>query len=381
MNLLTLEHYLAVGAIMFCIGLIGFMTRRNLIVIFLCTELMFQAVAINLIAFGAFHNNLAGQAFVIFVLVIAASEASLALGLVILLFREKNTLDADAWRTPESARISYRILRLSPAATPGPVKKKRQSATNNRRLPMGHSLGRAKLLADPIAAPDRCGDRRPFRREMAEGPLALAHLAWRVGCQAAVMGALTLLFQSLGLSHHEPAPGGEKQAAAHESQGISYTKPLFNWIEVGKKPTETTHTPHGIAEDQNKNPSAYFLAEAAFFFDPLTVVMLCVVCGIGFFITVFAAGYMKGEKGYFRFFAYLGLFIFMMTCLVMGNNLIMLYLGWEGVGLSSYLLIGYYYEKPSAREAAKKAFLVNRIGDFGFRHRHRCSAYLLPSAP
>jgi NADH-quinone oxidoreductase subunit K len=98
MGLPTLEHYLAVGAIMFSIGLIGFMTRRNLIVIFLCTELMFQAVAINLIAFGAFHHNLAGQAFVIFVLVIAAAEASLALGLVVLLFREKNTLDADAWK-------------------------------------------------------------------------------------------------------------------------------------------------------------------------------------------------------------------------------------------------------------------------------------------
>ncbi|HET6249391.1 MAG TPA: NADH-quinone oxidoreductase subunit NuoK [Tepidisphaeraceae bacterium] len=98
MTVLQLEHYLAVGAIMFCIGLVGFMTRRNLIVVFLCTELMFQGVAINLIAFSAFHQNLGGQAFVIFVLVIAASEASLALGLVILLFREKNTLDADAWR-------------------------------------------------------------------------------------------------------------------------------------------------------------------------------------------------------------------------------------------------------------------------------------------
>ncbi len=94
--------------------------------------------------------------------------------------------------------------------------------------------------------------------------------------------------------------------------------------------------------------------------------MLCVVTGIGFLITVFSAGYMKGEEGYFRFFAYLGLFIFSMTCLVMGNNFIMLYLGWEGVGLCSYLLIGYYYEQPSAVEAAKKAFLVNRIGDFGF---------------
>ena len=83
---------------MFCIGLIGFMTRRNMIVMFLCTELMFQGVAINLIAFGTFHDNFAGQAFVIYVLVIAAAEASLALGLVVLLFRERNTLDADAWR-------------------------------------------------------------------------------------------------------------------------------------------------------------------------------------------------------------------------------------------------------------------------------------------
>ncbi len=98
MTEIALQHYLAVGAIMFCIGLIGFMTRRNLIVMFLCTELMFQGVAINLIAFGHFHENLAGQAFVIFVLVIAAAEASLALGLVILLFRQRNTLDADAWR-------------------------------------------------------------------------------------------------------------------------------------------------------------------------------------------------------------------------------------------------------------------------------------------
>ena len=109
-----------------------------------------------------------------------------------------------------------------------------------------------------------------------------------------------------------------------------------------------------------------FSAKAGFFFDPLTAIMLCVVTGVGFFITVFAAGYMKGETGYWRFFAYLGLFIFAMTNLVMGSNLIMLYLGWEGVGLCSYLLIGYYYEKPAAREAAKKAFLVNRVGDFGF---------------
>jgi NADH-quinone oxidoreductase subunit K len=98
MNQTALQYYLAVGAIIFAIGLIGFMVRRNLIVMFLCTELMFQGVAINLIAFGRYHANLEGQAFVMYLLVIAASEASLALGLVVLLFRRKSTLDADAWR-------------------------------------------------------------------------------------------------------------------------------------------------------------------------------------------------------------------------------------------------------------------------------------------
>lgn len=93
-----LQHFLLIGGILFAIGLIGFVTRRNLIVMFLCTELMFQGVVINLVAFGAYHGNLSGQAFTIFVLVIAAAEASLALGLIVLLFRQRATLDADAWR-------------------------------------------------------------------------------------------------------------------------------------------------------------------------------------------------------------------------------------------------------------------------------------------
>jgi NADH-quinone oxidoreductase subunit L len=109
-----------------------------------------------------------------------------------------------------------------------------------------------------------------------------------------------------------------------------------------------------------------FVAQAGAWLDTLSVTMLCVVTGIGFLIMLFSRGYMAGEEGYYRFFAYLGLFIFAMTVLVMANNFVMLYLGWEGVGLCSYLLIGYYYQKPSAREAAKKAFLVNRVGDFGF---------------
>lgn len=93
----TLFHYLVVSAILFTLGLIGFLTRRNLIIMFLCTELMFQAAGIALIAFGRYHMNQTGDVFVIFVLTIAAAEAALALALVVLLFRRRETLDASAW--------------------------------------------------------------------------------------------------------------------------------------------------------------------------------------------------------------------------------------------------------------------------------------------
>jgi NADH-quinone oxidoreductase subunit K len=94
----TLYHYLFVACAMFVLGLIGFLTRRNLIVMFLCTELMFQAAGIALIAFSRFHLNHTGEVFVIFVLTVAAAEAALALALVVLLFRRKETLDASAWK-------------------------------------------------------------------------------------------------------------------------------------------------------------------------------------------------------------------------------------------------------------------------------------------
>jgi NADH-quinone oxidoreductase subunit L len=109
-----------------------------------------------------------------------------------------------------------------------------------------------------------------------------------------------------------------------------------------------------------------FASDFAFSIDPLTIVMLLVVTGIGSLIFIYAAGYMHGDPGYYRFFAYFCLFILAMSLLVLADNLVLLYLGWEGVGLASYLLIGYYYRKPSAVAAAKKAFIVNRIGDFGF---------------
>ena len=93
----ALAHFLLTGAVLFVLGLIGFITRRNLIVMFLCTEMMFQGVAVTLVAFSRYHGHVTGQTFVIFVLTIAAAEASLALGLIVLLFRGKPTLDAGAW--------------------------------------------------------------------------------------------------------------------------------------------------------------------------------------------------------------------------------------------------------------------------------------------
>jgi NADH-quinone oxidoreductase subunit L len=100
--------------------------------------------------------------------------------------------------------------------------------------------------------------------------------------------------------------------------------------------------------------------------DQLTVVMLMVVTGVGFLIHIYSTGYMGHESGYYRFFSYLNLFMFFMLILVLAANYALLFVGWEGVGLCSYLLIGFYFLKKSASDAGKKAFIVNRIGDFGF---------------
>ncbi|MFC2157296.1 NADH-quinone oxidoreductase subunit L [Acidobacteriota bacterium] len=120
-------------------------------------------------------------------------------------------------------------------------------------------------------------------------------------------------------------------------------KNLFSWIKSGS-----------------------FNADMSFQFDPLTAVMVLVVSGVGFLIHVYSVGYMSEDKGYTRFFTYLNLFTFSMLVLVMASNLVLMFVGWEGVGLCSFLLIGFWYEKHSAANAGKKAFIVNRIGDAGF---------------
>jgi NADH-quinone oxidoreductase subunit L len=125
--------------------------------------------------------------------------------------------------------------------------------------------------------------------------------------------------------------------------GETFSAPLFTWIVAGG-----------------------FETSVAAFVDPLTAVMLLVVTGVGFLIHVYSIGYMHDDPGYARYFAYLNLFVFSMTMLVLAGNFLLLYVFWEAVGLCSYLLIGFWYTRKSAADAGKKAFIVNRVGDFGF---------------
>jgi NADH-quinone oxidoreductase subunit L len=109
-----------------------------------------------------------------------------------------------------------------------------------------------------------------------------------------------------------------------------------------------------------------FQADFGFYLDQLSLVMLLVVTGVGFLILIYSVGYMWEEGGFYRFFAYLNLFMFFMLTLILASNYLLMFVGWEGVGLASYLLIGFWFTKDSAASAGKKAFIVNRIGDFGF---------------
>jgi NADH-quinone oxidoreductase subunit L len=128
-----------------------------------------------------------------------------------------------------------------------------------------------------------------------------------------------------------------------DSTSLPYVENLGTWISAGA-----------------------FHADFTLQLDHLTMIMLLVVTGVGFLIHIYSAGYMAHEEGYWRFFAYLNLFMFFMLTLVLSENFLLMFVGWEGVGLASYLLIGFYFLRDSAANAGKKAFVVNRIGDFGF---------------
>src|ERR1700686_54588 len=144
-------------------------------------------------------------------------------------------------------------------------------------------------------------------------------------------------------------------APAHDHQ--PYQTILYTWLG-----TDTGHLTY-VTHDGTQ---AQFQADAGFLLDPLSSIWLLFVTGVGMLIHIYSTGYMAHEGGYYRFFGYLNLFIFSILPLILANNFILLFIGWEGVGLCSYLLIGFYFHRNSASNAANKAFIVNRIGDAGF---------------
>ncbi len=138
------------------------------------------------------------------------------------------------------------------------------------------------------------------------------------------------------------------------------TQAAFTWIPGGA-------VSQSLGYSQSGSPTGSLLnIEWSYQLDPLSAVFMLIVTGVGLCIFVFATGYMHGDTGFYRFFAYMGLFMFSMLVLVMGSNFVMMFVGWEGVGLCSYLLIGYYFNKDEAANASRKAFITNRVGDFGF---------------
>src|SRR3989442_2790847 len=144
---------------------------------------------------------------------------------------------------------------------------------------------------------------------------------------------------------------------AHDNPGKPFEKIVYTWLG-----TDTGHMNYVMHDGR----PASFQADAGFLLDPLSGIWLLFVTGVGALIHIYSTGYMAHECGYYRFFGYLNLFMFSMLTLILGNNYALMFVGWEGVGLCSYLLIGFYFHRKSATDAANKAFIVNRIGDAGF---------------
>jgi NADH-quinone oxidoreductase subunit L len=183
-------------------------------------------------------------------------------------------------------------------------------------------------------------------------PLTTAALMLFFGRRLPNVGVSVLCVGSVGLSFLY-ALGAVFQLLAAQPEHRVAQQILFEWLTPGTMQMTSGHI-------------IRFVADWGYLLDPLSCVMVLVVTGVGFLIHVYSIGYMGHEGGYYRFFGYMNLFMFAMLTLVLANNMLLMFVGWEGVGLCSYLLIGFYFLKKSASDAGKKAFIVNRIGDAGF---------------
>ncbi len=191
-----------------------------------------------------------------------------------------------------------------------------------------------------------------------------AHLPTILALVASFVLSLFLLFDIRGRVHelHESSEG-----AATHSVGVEVWHTLWTWAAIGHEYHHPDTVVDGHAAPADVAGHNFdFIVDVTLRADPLTAIMLCMVTFVSSLVSIYGVGYMHGDRGYWRFYSYVSLFVFSMTMLVSVSNFALLYVFWEAVGVCSYLLIGFWYEKPSAAAAGKKAFLVNRIGDFGF---------------
>ncbi len=186
-----------------------------------------------------------------------------------------------------------------------------------------------------------------------------------LGCLGSFVCSVMLLLSVRAEMASDPASARAEETVATTPVlgGYAHTETLWTWACVDNAYPQARHP---VAAGAKEVASRDFQIDVTLRADPLTCLMLCMVTFIGSLVAIYAAGYMKGDRGYWRFFAYVAIFVFSMTMLVSVSNFLLLFVFWEAVGACSYLLIGFWYEKPSAAAAGKKAFLVNRVGDFGF---------------
>ena len=193
------------------------------------------------------------------------------------------------------------------------------------------------------------------------GPRLLKHRShWPV--VIALGGAFLCSMLLLQLVHHE----------SQNSEGVGWetTVDLWTWIDVqnaiaAPPAAQALERPAGAGDPGALGGALPFNVAVTLRADALTAIMLAMVTFVSTLVAIYSIGYMHGDRGYWRFFTYIGLFVFSMTMLVSVSNFVLLYVFWEAVGVCSYLLIGFWYERPEAAAAGKKAFLVNRVGDFG----------------
>ena len=289
-------HYVALSVILFVIGGVGVLVRRNAIVVFMCIELMLNACNLAFVAFARMHGNLDGQVIAFFVMVVAAAEVVVGLAILMAIFRARRSA---SWTTPACSSTELKGLRRDHRCGSGALKL-------SWLLLVFPLFGAVVLLL---------GGRRTDR---------WGHLLGVAMPVAAFVYGVIAFFSLLGDTNREQ------------------DQHLYTYIPVGR-----------------------FQVDVSLLIDPLSICFVLLITGVGSLIIIYSVGYMAHDPDRRRFFGYMDLFLAAMLLLVLADNYLVLYVGWEGVGLASYLLIGFWQQRNSAAVAAKKAFVVNRVGDFG----------------